>query len=553
MARLASATAMGFALVLCAACAGTDPTRSTPVDPAPLFDAGLYVLPPEVVAEDLGLQVQDRGVVRGSLGENLLRVRFSFVSIRGYPRIDDVYRSAGVLFLPVGSDGRAQPANSSNVLITEFPPGSSALGFDLYAEYGERPAIELGVAAAVVDLRGSLVASLRDIANPSADDGTSYSSEEQFAHVMLREFAETADFGALYEQRLGQAWLRTLKAMNRLLADEVPGVERRYLLAGEGYGALAALQAAGAYRPVQGVVMCGWPMDWLDLHYVRWRRWEREARYLPLETLQPCPWSDSRALISFLSSSYGNPDPGCPTCRAGGDLWMAQFNYADLLAAGALRGVETFFIYGDSDPRLPIDLELRASVSPRALRSFPRPPGPADAERGPFSSDVRLPFADLAYLRGATSQLACRDASRATLAWVQHLAGYRDLPRIVVEETEQDGDVRIDVAVIEGNTAVTGVEIYFTEIDDGKDSDFRYALHRTIPEPMAWRRIDATYSGPSPDLRQTWRASFPISRTYNRAYQVVVRDRVGDLETSHSLPTRTLWYLGDPAVGPVRL
>jgi hypothetical protein len=123
----------------------------------------------------------------------------------------------------------------------------------------------------------------------------------------------------------------------------------------------------------------------------------------------------------------------------------------------------------------------------------------------------------------------------------------------VVEETEQDGDVRIDVAVIEGNTAVTSVAIYLTEIDDGKDSDFRHPLHRTVPEPMGWRRIDATYSGLSPDLRQTWRASFPISRTYNRAYQVVVRDRVGDLEGAHSLPTRTLWYLGDPAVGRVRL
>jgi hypothetical protein len=550
MVRLARAASFGFGLALVVACAATDPTPSAPVDPAPLYDAGLYVLPEDIAAEDLGLQIQDRGVFQGALGESLLRVRFSFVSVRGYPRIDDVYRSAGVLFLPIGPDGRARPANASNVLITEFVPGSSASGFDLHAEYGERPALQLGVAAAVVDLRGSLVASLRDIANPWADDGASFTNEEQFAHAMLREFAETADFEALYEQRLGQAWLRALKAMNRILADEVPGEERRYLLAGEGYAALGALQAAGAYRPIQGVVVCGWPLDWLDLHYVRWRRWEREARLDPLESIQPSPWDDSSALVSFLSSSYGNPDPGCPTCLAAGDLWMAQVNYLDLLYARALRGVETFFLFGDSDPRLPIDLELRASVSPQALRSFPRP-GPA-GDRGPFSREQRFPFADLAYLRGTTSQLACEDARRATIAWLQHLAGYRDLPRIFVEEMEDDGDVRLDVAVIEGNTAVTGVEVYFTEIDDAKDSDFRYALHRKVPEPIAWRRIDATYAGISPDLRQTWRASFPISRTYNRAYQVVVRDRVGDLEASHSLPTRTLWYLGDPAVGRVR-
>ncbi len=552
MARIAFAARLGFALTLCGGCAATDPGQTPPVDPAPVFDAGLYVTPPDIVAEDLALQIRDREVVEIAPGQELLRVRFSFVSFRGYPRLDDVHRSSGVVFLPVDSEGKARPANPSIAIVSEFPPGSSGSGTDLYEMYGEAPAMELGVAAAVIDLRGSLVASLRDVANPSAEDGATYTSEEQFALVMLREFAQTADFGALYEQRLGQAWLRALKAMNRILADEVPGEERRYFLVGEKYAALGALQAAATYQPVQGVVVCGWPVDWLDLHYVRWRRWEREARWFPLEAVQPTPWADSYSLVTFLTSSYGNPDTGCPTCSAGGDLWLSQFNYLDLRTAGALRGVRTFFIYGDADPALPIDLEIRASASPEELRTFPRPFSQATRDRGPLSRGPHSPFADLAVLHGATSTIAHEEAGDACLAWLQHLAGFRDLPRVLVEESEQDGDVRLDISVIEGNTAVSGVEVHFMEIDDGKSSDFKYALHRTVPEPMSWRRIDATYSGISPDLRQTWRAFFPISRTFNRAYQVVVRDRVGNLVSSHALPTRTLWYLGDPAVGPVR-
>jgi hypothetical protein len=552
MLRAAAVLALAAALVLSGACASTDSVRIPAVDSTPVFDAGLYVLPQDVVAEDLDLEIRDREVVRGTLGERLLRIRFSFVSMRGYPLEEDVIRSSGAVFFPVDEKGRARPANPNEVLVTEFPPGSSGRAFDLFAEYGERAAIELGVAAAIIDLRGGLAASLRSLANPSAGDSAAYTSEDQFALVMLREFAETADFAALYEYQLGQAWLRAIKAMNRMLADEVPGENRRYMIVGEGYAALGAFQAAAVYRPVQSVVACGWPMDWLDLHYVRWRRWEREARWFPLEPVQPCPWSDSRALLSFLSSSYSNPDPGCPTCVAGGDLWMAQFNYADLKAAGALRGVRAFFLYGDSDPLLPIDLEIRSSVPEAALRSFPHPLAPGDLDLGPLAADVRLPYAGLAYLRGETSTIACADARRAVLAWMQHLAGYRDIPRVLVEESEQDGDVRLDVRVLEGNTEVSGVEVYLTEIDDGKSSDFRYALHRTPPEAMSWRRYDAIYGGPSSELRELWRAFIPITRTYNRAYQVVVRDRVGNLEAAHALPTRPLWYLGDPALGRVR-
>jgi hypothetical protein len=112
--------------------------------------------------------------------------------------------------------------------------------------------------------------------------------------------------------------------------------------------------------------------------------------------------------------------------------------------------------------------------------------------------------------------------------------------------------VRLEISAREGNAAVTGVEVYLVDIDDGKDSDFRHSLHRKDPERMGWRRIDATYSGHTPGFRQQWRAYFPLSRSVNRAYMVVVRDRVGELEATHSLPVRTLWYLGDPAAGNVR-
>ena len=125
-------------------------------------------------------------------GESLLRIRFSFVSARGYPAADEEIRSSGAAFFPVDSAGRARPANSGQVLLTEFPPGSSASRFDLYAEYGERPAIELGVAAAIVDLRGGVAASLRTLANPMSPDSAAYASEEQFALVMLREFDDCA-------------------------------------------------------------------------------------------------------------------------------------------------------------------------------------------------------------------------------------------------------------------------------------------------------------------------------------------------------------------------
>jgi hypothetical protein len=112
--------------------------------------------------------------------------------------------------------------------------------------------------------------------------------------------------------------------------------------------------------------------------------------------------------------------------------------------------------------------------------------------------------------------------------------------------------VRIDVTVHGGNAAVTGVEIWLTEIEDRRNSDFKWATHLPQPEPMRWRRIDALFAGPDRSFGGRWRGYFPIDLTRNRAYYVVVRDRVGNLEAAHSLPARALWNLGDPAAGAVR-
>ncbi|MFQ5496047.1 MAG: hypothetical protein ACE5EX_11780, partial [Phycisphaerae bacterium] len=134
----------------------------------------------------------------------------------------------------------------------------------------------------------------------------------------------------------------------------------------------------------------------------------------------------------------------------------------------------------------------------------------------------------------------------------QHLSGYRDLPVIRTLEAVQGGDIRIEVAVEERNTAVTDVQIWLTEITDRRDSDFKWARHLDEPEAVRWRRIDAIYAGHDRNGIGRWKGFFPVDVTRNRAYYVLVRDRVGNLETAHSLPIRPLWNLGDPAVGPVR-
>jgi hypothetical protein len=522
----------------------------------PRFVSELYLLPSEVGDADLGLRIVEREVVASALGEPLLRVRFSFVSYRGYVGVDDVHRSSGVLFFPVDARGTAHPARFGEVLLTEYPPGVSTTGFSLHAEYGERPAIELGWPAAIVDIRGPIARELRYFRNPADPAAGTFTSEEQFALSMLHTFQKTADFSLLYEQRVGQAWLRAIRAVDLLLFREIGERRSTFHLAGEGYGALGALQAAAAYLEVRGLVFCGWPLDWPDLHFTRWRRWEREARFSPLDALQPLPYPDSQSLLSFLFSSRQKPDPGCPTCRAGGDLWTSQFNYHHLKEGGLLDHVRTLVLTGDSDPRVPIDLDIRASVPPPAIAELPVHAGEAkpaaSVNRGPFAQDLVLPFAALRVLRDSPSTLAQADAAEGVLAWLQTTSGFRDVPRLRVRETLVGGDVELEILVREGNASVTSVEIYLTEIEDAHDSDFKHALHRTPEGQMSWRRIDASYGGLTQNFSHRWLGTFPLNRTRNRAYYVVVRDRVGDLPAAYSLPIRPLWNLGDPALGPAR-
>jgi hypothetical protein len=547
---------------LAAAAAGAGctlpPAGSPPAASRTGFDSRLQPAVLDISAASLDLRVTARDVVPAASGESLLRVRFSFVSYEDWIGEGEAHRSTGTLFAPADESGRVRPARLGEVVITEFPPGASASGLSIQPEYGERPAEELGATACVIDLRGPVVASLREYANPSSPDAEPFRSEEQFGYSMLHAYQSTGDPALLYEQQVTRAWLRALRAVDAVLADET-GVDRnRFLLVGEGYGAIAAAQAAAFEPRVEGLVLCGWPLDRADLQFTRWRRWERQARYYPLSPLQPIPYVTCRDVLSFLFSTYTRPDPGCPSCEGSGSWWRSQYDYLRLLRDGRLDGVETLVLVGDSDPRFPLDLEARATVSPEALTRplltiRPGAPLPRGGQLGPYSGPVALPFRDMRYLRGAPSTLANREAVESVLAWIQHLAGFRDVPVVSVFEAIEGGDVRVEVAVAEGNAPVTGVEIRVTQIDSARDSDFKWAVHRTAPEPVRWRRVDAIYSGPDERFVGRWKGYFPFDPTRNAAYYIVVRDRVGDLETAHSLPARPLWHLGDPAVGPARL
>jgi hypothetical protein len=550
--------ALLFALTAaCAATAGcsaiqAEPGRDPARDPArrsPASDVWALVAGEESAAR-IDLRVDGRTVGRGTLGEDLLRIDFSFRSYDAWPAGEDL-RSTGTLFLPVGDDGEARPSLPGEAMLTEFPPGASASGLAILPEYGERPALVLGTAAAVVDLRGPVVRTLRRVANPYAPGGAAFAGEEQFGLAMLRRYQETADPGRLWEVRAAIAWLRAIAAVDELLRRETGVADHRFLVAGEGYGAVSAARAAASDARVGALALCGWPLDWADLHFTRWRRWERQARYYPLADLQPLPWRDSGDLLSFLFSSYADPDPGCPRCEGGGDDWRAELDVLQLWRRGWLSGVATLLIVGDSDPRFPLDLEARASVRPDELAAFLPQGGPGGAS-GPFSGELRLPFGDLRYLQGEASTLAGEESAGAVLAWAQHAAGYRDVPAVRVLESVEGGEVRIDVLIAGGNTAVTGVEIRLTEITDRYDSDFKWALHLAEPEEMIWSDVDARYAGPEGRGWDRWTAYFPFDLSRNRAYYVVVRDRVGELEAEHSLPARPLWNLGDPAVGAAR-
>jgi hypothetical protein len=522
----------------------------------PVFDPVLFARE-AVTAGELDLRVDGREVVTAIGGVRVLRVRFSFASYRGFLEDEVVRRSTGVVNFPVGPSGHARVARSGPVLLSEFPPGSSRSGFSVHTQYGERPATELGLIGAVVDVRGPFIRELREFANPDDPTSTTFRDEEQFGYAMLRSFQETGDLRLLWEYRVAETWLRAIQAVDDLAAEEIGRRLNRFLLVGEGYGALGAAQAAAVDDRVDGLVFCGWPLDWTDLHFTRWRRWEREARYQPLGAIQPSPYRDSREVMSFLFSTFSNPDPGCPSCAGAGDVWRSQFNYLDLVRDERLRGVRTLVLVGDSDPRFPIDLEARASVAPEAVAALPAYPGgpapPEEYARGPFARRLeRFPFHDLRYLERSASTISNREAIEATIAWVQHVSGHRDVPRVRISESIEDGNVRLDIVVREGNAAPHGVEVHLTEIEGAHDFDFKHSLHRSRAEPMVWRRFDAIYAGHDAAFRGRWKALFPVSPSRNRAYYVVVRDQAGGLESAHSLPIRPLWNLGDPAFGPAR-
>ena len=536
----------------CAGCSAIPPETGR-IDEAPSFDTRLYA---RTAFRDLNLEISEREVVDAGDGVQLARVPFSFISYQGYPADGDVRRSTGAVFFPLGQDGSSRSARPGEVVLTEYPPGASVEGFDLFREYGQRPALELGIPGAIVDLRGPVLRDLGHFENPDAADTASFRSEEQFAYAMLRSYQTTGDFGLLWEQRVGDAWLRAIRAVDEVVAQETSISSNQFVLVGERRGALGAAQAASVDDGVRAIVDCGWPLDWMDYHFVRWRRWERGAFYYPLAALSPSAYSDSRDLLSFLSSTFAQPDPGCPSCVGSGARWLAQFDISRL-QRGPLAQVPLLLLVGDSDPDLPIDLEARASAPPELIAALPPPAhAPASVPRGPFAQTRRLPFADLRYLQQSTSTLANPQAAEAVIAFIQHVDGFRDVPGLRIEEQLVEGDVQVTVTVVEGNATITGVEARLLEIEDKDNADFKASLHRQHPVMPAWQRVDAIYAGHEPSRTAfsmpRWRADFPVNPGWNQAYYVVVRTRVGAVSTSHSLPIRAIWNLGDPAAGPVR-
>ncbi|HMB68463.1 MAG TPA: hypothetical protein VKU85_04105, partial [bacterium] len=398
-----------FVLALAAAPAVLAGCSAIPAEPPrdpvrrarPGDDWAAFAAPQSVTRIDF--RVDSREIVRGTLGEDLLRVDFSFRSYDEWPAGTDL-RSTGTVFFPVDGKGNARISRGGEVMLTEFAPGASASGLAIFPEYGERPAGTLGLASAVVDLRGPVARSVRRIVNPHSPGGAVFYDEEQFALVMLHEFQETADPGRLWELRASVAWLRAIAAVDEVVRQETGAADNRFLLAGEGYGAVSAARAASVDPRAVGLVLCGWPLDWADLHFTRWRRWERQARYYPLDEHHPLPWRDSADLLSFLFSSYADPDPGCPRCLGGGDEWRRELDVLQLHRQGWLDGVALLLVVGDSDPRFPVDLEARASVRSDRLGAFLPPVDQGNpAPKGPFSGDEQLPFRDLCYLPGGVS------------------------------------------------------------------------------------------------------------------------------------------------------
>jgi len=192
----------------------------------------------------------------------------------------------------------------------------------------------------------------------------------------------------------------------------------------------------------------------------------------------------NQALVSFLVSSFGKPDPGCPSCEGSGAVWRGQYELAALRDARALDHVRVLRIVGNSDPDLPIDLEARIAAPAEALESFPRPlrsssSGPLEDmptgyayPRGPWAVQRFPPWEELTYLPDSRATLAHEAAAEAVLGWIQHAAGYRDLPRVLAYEGTTQGDLLIDFAILEGNSPVTDMWLQVVDIPDAADSDF---------------------------------------------------------------------------------
>jgi hypothetical protein len=545
--RRALRFAAGGALLAAAACALAPPGVSRSAGGMLAWDHPAL----HVTDAELDARVTARKTARAADGTDLLRVDFSFVAYQGYVAEDDRHVSTGTIFFPLDDGGHPVGDDSHLLLVTEYPPGASRAGFDFLAEYGERPAAELGVPSAVVDVRGPVVSGLRFFVNPDDPGGGMFSGEAQFAYAMLRSYEESGDPQLLWEYQAAGAWLRALAALERLSAQELGSGDIRVLAVGEGWGALSAAQAGALDPEVAGVVAAGWPLDWMDYHFVRWRRWERRSGYDPLESLSPIAWSDSREVLSFLASTPQAPDPGCPACVGSGSAWRSRF---DLHALRSSRRLDAalFLLESDEDPDLPIDLLARACAPSDELHALPGnpPPGGGPAFQGPFATARALPYDDLRVLRGGRSTIARSDAAEAVRAWTQHLAGFRDLPRFTAEEEVRDGDLVVTAVVAEGNARVTDVLMRVIETSPSEPWDFKSSLHRTKPEPLAWHNVPVIYSGSDARFRGRWTARFPLLSGVNQAYTLAVRTRIGDAATEHSLPIRPLWNRGDPAEGP---
>ena len=556
--RLAGRLAPAALALLLAACAIV-PFDEAPGRRRPRYDPEITI-PPGGAGIDLWLE--DREIVRANGGQPLLRLRFSFLGYDGWIGERDEHRATGTIWFPVDGSGIVRRGRLDDVLITEYPPGTSATRFPFFAEYGSRAARELGRPVAIVDVRGPIAREVSFFGNPNGTEGETFRDEEQFALSQLESWRATLDWDLLHETWVARAWLQAIEAVDRAVRRETDGRGASYVLVAEGLGALGAVRAATVDERVGGLAITGWPLDRRDLEIVRARRWEREAGVFELNALQPVPWSSSRALAEFLSTTWLETDPVCPACPGTGDAWMAQYDYLTLRADGRLDGVAALVLVGEDDPRFPIDLEARVSTwiagSGRTEGAPPHPVQPGARLYDGASSVAYLgsrkavtPFESLVYEPGR-STLAGPSAAAAVRAWGQQVGGYHDPPQILLHEAIVDGNHRFDVVVREGNAPVLGVDVRVLETGASESPDFKWSMHARTPRPPDWRPVEVRYVGHDRELNGWWTVEQPDRTIRNRVWSFAVRTRVGDVEATHALPVIVEWNLGDPA-GPPRL